>query len=132
MSRCCPTSPTTRTCGGRPPQPWPTGGGGAPHRPSCGTAPAGEWSGRPPTRQAWTSPILRHAPQGSPELSDVAILGAGPYGLAAAVSLRGAGHTVTVLGEPMSFWERNMPRGMLLRSPHAGTNIGDPGGPFGL
>ena len=65
-------------------------------------------------------------------MSDVAILGAGPYGLAAAVSLRGAGHTVTVLGEPMSFWERNMPRGMLLRSPHAGTNIGDPGGPFGL
>jgi hypothetical protein len=32
----------------------------------------------------------------------------------------------------MSFWENNMPTGMLLRSPYAGSSIGDPGGPLSL
>jgi NADPH-dependent 2,4-dienoyl-CoA reductase/sulfur reductase-like enzyme len=64
-------------------------------------------------------------------VADVAILGAGPYGLAAAASLRNAGMTVSVVGRPMSFWER-MPLGMLLRSPYAATSIGDPRGPLSL
>lgn len=59
---------------------------------------------------------------------DVAIIGAGPYGLSAAAYLGGLkGLDVRLLGEPMSFWERNMPEGMLLRSPWAGSHIADPG-----
>jgi len=58
---------------------------------------------------------------------DVAILGAGPYGLSAAAHLRAAnGLDVRVFGEPMSFWERHMPKGMLLRSPLAGSHLSDP------
>jgi hypothetical protein len=64
-------------------------------------------------------------------VSDVTILGAGPYGLATAAALRRQGLTVSVFGEPMSFWE-NMPTGMLLRSPYTGSSIGDPDGPLGL
>jgi len=48
---------------------------------------------------------------------DVAIIGAGPYGLSATAHLRKVkGLDVHTFGEPMSFWERNMPTGMLLRS----------------
>jgi len=58
---------------------------------------------------------------------DVAILGAGPYGLSAGAHLRGIkGLDVRVFGEPMAFWERNMPVGMLLRSNWTATTIADP------
>ena len=62
------------------------------------------------------------------ERSDIVIIGAGPYGLAAAAQLRRSGLGARVFGEPMSFWERNMPKGMFLRSPWAGSHIGGPGG----
>ncbi len=58
---------------------------------------------------------------------DVAILGAGPYGLAAGNHLRQIkGLDVRVFGEPMSFWERSMPVGMFLRSNWTATQIADP------
>jgi Pyridine nucleotide-disulphide oxidoreductase len=58
---------------------------------------------------------------------DVAIIGAGPYGLSAAAHLRTVkGLDVHPFGEPMSFWERNMPTGMLLRSGWAASHIADP------
>jgi pyridine nucleotide-disulfide oxidoreductase len=58
---------------------------------------------------------------------DVAIIGAGPYGLSAAAHLRTVkGLEVCAFGEPMSFWQRNMPIGMLLRSGWAATHIADP------
>jgi cation diffusion facilitator CzcD-associated flavoprotein CzcO len=58
---------------------------------------------------------------------DIAIVGAGPYGLSAAAHLRVAdGMDVCVFGEPMSFWEQHMPKGMLLRSPLAGSHLSDP------
>src|SRR5690349_142069 len=58
---------------------------------------------------------------------DVAIVGAGPYGLSAAAHLGALkGLAVRVFGEPMSFWERHMPVGMLLRSPWAGSYLSDP------
>jgi len=58
---------------------------------------------------------------------DVAILGAGPYGLSATAHLRKIkGLDVRTFGEPMSFCERNMPAGMLLRSGWAATHIADP------
>ena len=58
---------------------------------------------------------------------DVVIVGAGPYGLSAAAHLRAIqGLELHVFGEPMSFWGLHMPRGMLLRSPWAGSHISDP------
>lgn len=58
---------------------------------------------------------------------DVTILGAGPYGLAAAAHLQTIkGLELRVFGEPMSFWERNMPVGMFLRSNWTATQIADP------
>ena len=59
---------------------------------------------------------------------DVAIVGAGPYGLSTAAHLKAAnGLDIRVFGEPMSFWERHMPKFMLLRSPLAGSHLSDPG-----
>jgi len=58
---------------------------------------------------------------------DVAVIGAGPYGLAAAAHLHAAdGLDIGVFGEPMSFWDKQMPRGMILRSPYVASNIADP------
>jgi lysine/ornithine N-monooxygenase len=58
---------------------------------------------------------------------DIAIIGAGPYGLSAAAHLDAAdGFDIRVLGKPMSFWEQQMPRGMLLRSPYVASNLSDP------
>ena len=62
----------------------------------------------------------------SGDTCDVAIIGAGPYGLAVAAHLRAADVPIRVFGEPMSFWRRNMPAGMKLRSPWIATHIADP------
>lgn len=64
--------------------------------------------------------------------SDVAILGAGPYGLAVASHLRNAGVDARVFGRPMSFWREHMPVGMLLRSNWSATNIADRRGELNL
>ena len=58
--------------------------------------------------------------------SQVAIIGAGPYGLACAAFLRHSGFEPRVFGEPMGFWQRQMPRGMLLRSRRRSSHIADP------
>jgi cation diffusion facilitator CzcD-associated flavoprotein CzcO len=64
---------------------------------------------------------------------DIAIVGAGPYGLSAAAHLKAAnGLHVRVFGEPMSFWEKHMPKSMLLRSPLAGSHLSDPKGALSL
>jgi FAD-dependent urate hydroxylase len=64
---------------------------------------------------------------------DIAIVGAGPYGLAAAAHLRSAGSfRITAFGETMSFWSGQMPVGMLLRSPYVACTIGDPEGRLSL
>ena len=64
---------------------------------------------------------------------DIAILGAGPYGLAAASHLKEIkGLEVRVFGEPMSFWDRNMPIGMFLRSNWTATQIAAPDDKFTL
>jgi cation diffusion facilitator CzcD-associated flavoprotein CzcO len=56
----------------------------------------------------------------------VAIIGAGPYGLATAAYLRAAKIETCVFGEPMEFWENQMPEGMLLRSSWDACHIADP------
>jgi FAD-dependent urate hydroxylase len=63
---------------------------------------------------------------------DVAIVGAGPYGLAAAARLQSLdGLNVRVFGEPMTFWA-GMPQGMLLRSHWDACHIGFPNGDLTL
>src|SRR5215510_1732556 len=47
---------------------------------------------------------------------DVAIVGAGPYGLSVAAHLLDAKVDVLVCGEPMAGWRHHMPRGMYLKS----------------
>lgn len=64
---------------------------------------------------------------------DVAVLGAGPYGLSVAAHLRQSSSIdLRVIGEPMSFWERHMPQGMLLRSPRVASDLADPNRRFTL
>ena len=58
---------------------------------------------------------------------NVTVIGAGPYGLSSAAYLRSAGIETRVLGEPMSFWEHQMPAGMCLRSHWSASHIADPG-----
>ncbi|HZL31072.1 MAG TPA: NAD(P)-binding domain-containing protein, partial [Pseudolabrys sp.] len=57
----------------------------------------------------------------------VAIIGAGPYGLATAAHLRAANVPLHIFGDALSFWRGNMPDGMKLRSPWVATHIADPG-----
>jgi FAD-dependent urate hydroxylase len=63
--------------------------------------------------------------------TDVAIIGAGPYGLAAAAHLRRAGVAAHVIGQPMSFWQK-MPEGLLLRSNWTATCIAEYEGELSL
>lgn len=64
-------------------------------------------------------------------LHDVAVIGAGPYGLAASAHLRARGLGVRTLGRPMELWE-GMPPGMLLRSSWEASTISDPTGALSL
>ena len=63
---------------------------------------------------------------------DVAVIGAGPYGLSAAAHLHALGVDTRVFGKPMEFWSTGMPPGMLLRSPREASTISDPGDKFTL
>lgn len=44
------------------------------------------------------------------------IVGAGPFGIAAAARASALGLDHVIVGRPMSFWKENMPKGMFLRS----------------
>jgi thioredoxin reductase len=57
--------------------------------------------------------------------TDVAIVGAGPYGLSLAAHLRARGVKYRIFGEPMRFW-RNMPVGVNLKSLAFATSIALP------
>jgi hypothetical protein len=63
---------------------------------------------------------------------NVAVIGAGPYGLSAATYLRAAGVERRVFGDPMSFWANQMPAGMCLRSNWGASHIADPKGELTL
>jgi FAD-dependent urate hydroxylase len=58
--------------------------------------------------------------------AQVAIIGAGPYGLAAAAHLRAVGIETCIFGRVMEFWENQMPAGMFLRSSWEASHIADP------
>src|ERR1700722_1558411 len=57
---------------------------------------------------------------------DVAILGAGPYGLSVASHLRARGIDFRIFGRPMQSWRAHMPIGMHLKSEGFATNLSDP------
>jgi thioredoxin reductase len=63
---------------------------------------------------------------------EVAIVGAGPYGLAVAAHLRAANVSFRIFGDAVSFWRNHMPEGMLLRSPWVATHIAEPQGRYKL
>ncbi|WP_457027897.1 NAD(P)-binding domain-containing protein [Kitasatospora sp. P5_F3] len=56
----------------------------------------------------------------------VTVIGAGPYGLAAAAHLRGRRVPLRVFGEPMESWRSRMPAGMYLKSTPSASSISDP------
>jgi hypothetical protein len=60
---------------------------------------------------------------------DVAIIGAGPYGMSIAAHLRARGISYRIFGEPMQFW-REMPPAMFLKSLGTATNICTPDNRF--
>src|SRR5271165_4614614 len=66
------------------------------------------------------------------DVCEVAIVGAGPYGLSLAAHLKAAGIETRTFGDPLAFWRHNMPHGMLVRSPWDATHIADPAGRLSL
>jgi FAD-dependent urate hydroxylase len=77
-------------------------------------------------------PVARHSSGSASAHCDVAVIGAGPYGLSAGAHLKAKGVAVCVFGEPMEFWANKMPEGMLLRSPRVASNLSDPDRAFTL
>jgi thioredoxin reductase len=63
---------------------------------------------------------------------EVAILGAGPYGLTVASHLRANGIDFRIFGQPMQSWRAHMPSGMLLKSEGFAANLSDPSASFTL
>jgi cation diffusion facilitator CzcD-associated flavoprotein CzcO len=64
--------------------------------------------------------------------TEVAIVGAGPYGLSVAAHLRARGVAFRVFGRPMHTWREQMPKGMLLKSDGFASSLSDPGSNFTL
>ncbi|HMK97634.1 MAG TPA: FAD-dependent oxidoreductase [Acidimicrobiales bacterium] len=58
--------------------------------------------------------------------TDVAIIGAGPNGIALAAHLGAAGVDHVVLGRPFGTWREHMPTGMLLKSEPYGSDVAAP------
>jgi len=63
---------------------------------------------------------------------EIAIIGAGPYGLSVAAHLRGLGVPFRIFGRPMDSWLAHMPKGMMLKSDGFASNIYDPKDDFTL
>ena len=63
---------------------------------------------------------------------DVAIIGAGPYGLSIAAHLRARNVAFRIFGKPMSSWRDHMAAGTLLKSYGFASSLYDPGSKFTL
>ena len=57
---------------------------------------------------------------------EIAIVGAGPYGLSVAAHLRRHGRPFRIFGSPMGTWRANMPAGMYLKSEGCASSLSDP------
>ncbi|GAA2775843.1 NAD(P)-binding domain-containing protein [Saccharopolyspora taberi] len=60
------------------------------------------------------------------DVVQVAVVGAGPYGLSLAAHLRAAGVSYRQFGVPMGLWRNAMPKGMYLKSQGFASNLSDP------
>ena len=58
--------------------------------------------------------------------NDVAIIGAGPYGLSLAAHLRARGLRFRIFGRPLNTWRAHMPRNMLLKSEGFASSLSVP------
>jgi thioredoxin reductase len=63
---------------------------------------------------------------------DIAIIGAGPYGMALASHLGDSERSVRVFGTPMNSWAKHMPQGMHLKSEGFASNLYDRNDEFPL
>lgn len=63
---------------------------------------------------------------------NIAIVGAGPYGLSLAAHLRRYGISFRIFGRPMDSWVSHMPKGMMLKSDGFASDIYDPNRDFTL
>jgi thioredoxin reductase len=63
---------------------------------------------------------------------EIAIIGAGPYGLSIAAHFRRRGIPFRIFGRPMDSWLAHMPKGMMLKSDGFASNIYDPDADFTL
>src|SRR3981081_1535397 len=64
--------------------------------------------------------------------ADVAIIGAGPYGLSIAAHLKAPGVDFRIFGSPMHTWLSQMPKGMRLKSEGFASSLYDPDSAFTL
>src|SRR5580658_2152964 len=64
--------------------------------------------------------------QKEPVMIDVAIIGAGPYGLSIAAHLKARGVDFRIFGPAMDTWQNHMPKGMRLKSEGFASSIYDP------
>ena len=62
----------------------------------------------------------------SKDVTDVAIVGAGPYGLSLAAHLRAVGVSHRIFGTPMGLWRDHMPVGMFLKSQGFASSLSTP------
>ena len=65
-------------------------------------------------------------------MTEIAIVGAGPYGLSMAAHFRQQGIPFRIFGRPMDTWLSHMPKGMFLKSEGFASDICDPGCNFSL
>jgi len=65
-------------------------------------------------------------------MTDVAIIGPGPYGLSLAAHLKARGVEFRIFGKPMDTWRTQMPQDMRLKSEGFASSLYDPDGAFTL
>jgi cation diffusion facilitator CzcD-associated flavoprotein CzcO len=67
-----------------------------------------------------------------PSAPEIAIVGAGPYGLSVAAHLRRHDRPFRIFGTPMQSWRANMPAGMFLKSEGCASILSEPTGSYTL
>src|ERR1700678_1306707 len=79
-----------------------------------------------------TNQTQRRKELGLQTMIDVAVVGAGPYGLSIAAHFRRRGIPFRIFGRPMESWVSHMPGGSCLKSDGFASNIYDPDQEFTL